>query len=235
MFAPVLTFAVFSVRARESGDKTLDTARVFTALSLFALLSEPLASLVMALATFLGAVGSFARIQQFIASDERVDHRTGEKSRPGSQDAITVNNADIGWDAEKPPQLRGVSFSIPQHKFTMIVGPVGCGKTTLLHAFLGEIAPLSGSIAIASTSVAYCAQNAWHINGTVREAILSNSEFDQKWYDRVIDACALREDLRRMPLGDLARIGTGGIALSGGQSQRIVSAAPDPLLRLDMC
>lgn len=225
------------MRARESGDRTLDTARVFTALSLFALLSEPLASLVMALATFLGAVGSFARIQQFITADERVDQRAVEKATPtnsnpqlleagsGDSDAITVTNADIGWDADKPPQLRGVSFSVPKHKFTMIVGPVGCGKTTLLHAFLGEISPLSGSgpIAITTTSVAYCAQNAWHINGTVREAILSNSEFDQKWYDRVVDACALREDLRRMPLGDLARIGTGGIALSGGQSQRIVS------------
>ncbi|KAK5651320.1 hypothetical protein OQA88_12616 [Cercophora sp. LCS_1] len=239
VFAPVLTFAVFSVRARDADDKTLDTARVFTSLSLFALLSEPLASLVMSLVTFLGAAGSFARIQEFLGSDERVDPRAFTKSLPsnygdGDSDyAITVENADIGWEQpteEKPAQLRDLTLRLPRHKLSMIIGPVGCGKSTLVQALLGEIPTLRGSIQVCvngpmtRTGVAYCAQNAWHMNGTIRQAILGLEAFDSKWYDRVVHACALIQDFGELPAGDSSRIGSGGIALSGGQSQRIALA-----------
>ncbi|KAF4633015.1 hypothetical protein G7Y89_g5109 [Cudoniella acicularis] len=74
--APILTFAVFSVMARNRKyGATLDTARIFTSLSLFTLLADPLQSLVMTLATFMGSVGSFQRIQQFLTLDSRVDSR----------------------------------------------------------------------------------------------------------------------------------------------------------------
>ncbi|KAL2024878.1 hypothetical protein VTK56DRAFT_3577 [Thermocarpiscus australiensis] len=184
VLAPVLTFTIFSVRARDAGDKTLDTARVFTALSLFALLSEPLASLVMALAAFLGAVGSFTRIQQ------SPHDLPGEKkpSKSGTTAvAITVRDADFGWDdPAKPPLLRGITLSVPRAKFTVVVGPVGCGKSTLQHALLGEIPALAGEASIGSSaSVAYCAQSPWRMNGTVREAIVGGEQFDAKWYARV--------------------------------------------------
>ncbi|KAK0716329.1 ABC transporter [Lasiosphaeris hirsuta] len=236
--APVLTFAVFSLRARNTGSETLDTARVFTALSLFALLSEPLASLVMSLATFLGAVGSFSRIQQFLESDERMDGRQLEPNDNGRpkpcRNAITVQEADFAWDATKPPQLRQVSLAIPWAKFTMVVGPVGCGKTTLLHAILGEIPSQTGSVHIGSASIGYCAQNAWHINGSIRQAILGMLLFDEKWYERVVKACGLHRDLQDLPLGDSTQIGSGGIALSGGQNHR-VALARAVYARKDIC
>jgi len=241
VFAPVLTFTVFSVRARDSGDSTLDTARVFTALSLFALLSEPLASLVMALAAFLGAAGSFVRIQQFLESEERADMKNQDdrdisekpKLDSSSPDAIAVQGGDFGWDSAKEPLLKGINLSIPWQKLTMVVGPVGCGKSTLLQALLGEVPALAGSVRLGSTSIAYCAQEPWHMNGTVRQAIVGCEEYDEKWYARVVHACSLRRDFRELPMGDSSRIGSGGIALSGGQSQRIVRllwAAPVSLV-----
>jgi len=241
---------VFSVRARDTDDKTLDTARVFTSLSLFALLSEPLSSLVMSLVTFLGAAGSFARIQQFLGSDERIDARVFNKSlsspssssssssssnstRGGEDDesAIILQDTDVGWEpasAEKPAQLRGLTFHLPRHKLSIIIGPVGCGKSTLVQTLLGELPALAGSIRFGTGfhSVAYCAQGAWHMNGTVREAIVGvEAAFDANWYDRVVYACALKQDFGELPVGDASRIGSGGIALSGGQSQRIVRAS----------
>lgn len=318
VFAPVLTFTIFSVRARNSSsssstdEQTLDTARVFTALSLFALLSEPLASLVMSLAAFLGAVGSFARVQRFLSAPERNDMRllppsssSSSSSSPSSspdpssssplshatiassssdnvgagdddddaedeeqqkqkqpkvvlekgeekppQHAISVENASFGWDAAKAPILKDVSLEIPWGKLTMVVGPVGCGKSTLLHGLLGEIpilpgsstdeksgsSPRLGTVRLGSTSVAYCPQTPWHMNGTVKEAITGASSFspsttsgamfdnDEKWYSRVVAACALLPDFAQLPRGDASRIGSGGIALSGGQSQRIALA-----------
>ncbi|KAK4224363.1 hypothetical protein QBC38DRAFT_18446 [Podospora fimiseda] len=241
VFAPVLTFAIFSIRARNSGDQTLDTARVFTSLSLFALLSEPLASLVMSLATFLGAVGSFDRVQGFLTSDERDDSRaltasadtvpgTVQEKPHAATDAIEISgSADFGWNSsdgsEKVPLLRGIDMFVPWRKLTVVVGPVGCGKSTLLQAILGEVPVLGGGqVRLGSTSIAYCAQDPWHMNGTIREAIVGLSDYDEAWYSRVIRACALRRDFRQLPLGDASRIGSGGIALSGGQSQRVALA-----------
>lgn len=233
-----MTFTVFSVRARDTGDVTLDTARVFTALSLFALLSEPLASLVMALAAFLGAAGSFVRIQKFLESEERADIPKPEElsEKPtidqSAADAIAVQAGDFGWDPTKDPLLKGITMSVPWEKLTMVVGSVGCGKSTLLQALLGEVPPLSGSVRLGSTSIAYCAQDPWHMNGTVKEAIVGCEDLDEKWYARVVYACALKRDLKELPMGDSSRIGSGGIALSGGQSQRIVRL---PLVSLLSC
>ncbi|KAL4738175.1 P-loop containing nucleoside triphosphate hydrolase protein [Aspergillus similis] len=44
------------------------------------------------------------------------------------------------------------------------------------------------------------------------------------WYTTVIQACALEQDLAQWPQGDQAIIGSRGVALSGGQSQRIALA-----------
>jgi ATP-binding cassette subfamily C (CFTR/MRP) protein 1 len=113
-------------------------------------------------------------------------------------------------------------------KVTMLVGPVGCGKSTLLKAVLGELPVMGGSLQVSSLRIAMCDQTAWHVNGTVQESIIGVSAFDQRWYSSVVRSCALDEDLRQFSQGDQTQIGSKGIALSGGQSQRIVRQ-PRPL------
>lgn len=219
----------------------------------------------MSLATFVGAVGSFARIQAFLDADQHEDFREGqpassvtsktaslgslslfsntevEISETGEKtDIVTairemypepprepfqVDYGSFGWDKEKGPIVRGVSLSIPPGKLTVIVGPVGCGKSTLLKALLGEVPVAKGDVRVPYHSIGYCDQTPWHMNGTVRSSIIGFSEFEQRWYDTVIRACALNVDLSQMPNGDQTLIGTKGVVLSGGQSQRVVSTS----------
>lgn len=270
VIAPVLTFTVFALVSM-NGSTTLDTSRVFTSLSLFALLADPLASLIMAMMAFAGSLGCFGRIQEFLVTEEHVDKRlkshpdfdslnassTGESStgsmawteksisttaserpllpftRPGGGgDAVAVDAGSFGYDEK--PLLSAVHAKIPRGKFTIIVGPVGCGKTTLLKALLGEVPALGGTIRYLGTDIAYCDQSPFHMNGTVRESITAFSEPDDRWYTTVVKACALTEDLRQMQLGDRTRIGSKGVALSGGQSQR-VALARAAYARHDIC
>ncbi|CAN9446968.1 unnamed protein product [Alternaria alternata] len=257
--SPILAFAVFSIIAQNSdGRSTLDTATVFTSLSLFTLLTEPLGSLIMALSSLMGGVGSFKRIQDFLTLAPRDEHRkfpsiyggstaclsvagtesdkgseTSQKSRCsievkeysalGSQ-AIVIENGYFGWDPVRQPSgtLQDIDMIVPRGKITMVVGPVGCGKSTLLKAVLGELPVMGGSLQVSSLRIALCDQTAWHVNGTVQESILGAAVFDQRWYSSVVRSCALDEDLRQLPQGDQTQIGSKGIALSGGQSQRIV-------------
>ena len=46
----------------------------------------------------------------------------------------------------------------------------------------------------------------------------------QSKYDKIVDACALREDLKILASGDQTEIGENGINLSGGQKQRVALA-----------
>lgn len=265
VIAPVLTFMVFSiVSLRSDNNSTLNTSKVFTSLALFALLAEPLSSLIMAMNAFAGSLGCFDRIQVFLETPEHEDKRikpfgydsdNGQSSQsdtsasdsfrwsekssgsrmisgkdkvilsfPSNTDSVQVDDGSYGWDPEKEALLSSVQLKIPQGKLTIIVGPVGCGKTTLLKALLGEVPALSGTIKVFAGDVSYCDQSPFHMNGTIRDTVTAFSEYDDRWYNTILEACALDEDLRQLPLGDQTQIGSKGIALSGGQSQRLALA-----------
>jgi ABC-type multidrug transport system fused ATPase/permease subunit len=237
-------------------DSAFDMTTAYTSLSLFALLADPLLSLVMALMTFVGSVGSFSRIQEFLEKDDHVDcrrqplHTSYDSFEPKALalvddsdatlsetasdrsigrtpssvygDALTIRNATFAWDVEKEPVLKGLTMTISRGSFTMIIGPSGCGKSTLLKAILGEVPCVNGDVSLSSDSVAFCDQTPWHMNATIRDSIVAMSSFDKEWYASVVRACALVQDFEQLPRGDETVIGSKGIALSGGQSQRIV-------------
>ncbi|KAL4952600.1 P-loop containing nucleoside triphosphate hydrolase protein [Aspergillus filifer] len=260
LFAPIFAFGAFvGIAHSRNNDSALDTTTVFTSLSLFALLADPLMSLVMALMSFAGSVGSFARIQIFLEKESHADLRNHVTARPyhplgskkftfvaqselsssessssshfskGSTSSlpyhmVAVQNGSFGWDTEKELSVQNVTMTIPPGAFAMLVGPSGCGKSTLLKAILGEVPCHDGTVQLATDSVAFCDQTPWHLNASIRECIVAMSEFDSKWYHSVIDACALSADLEQLPCGDDTVIGSKGISLSGGQSQRIAIA-----------
>ncbi|KAI6782626.1 Multidrug resistance-associated protein 1 [Emericellopsis cladophorae] len=259
ILAPIFTFTAYSLLARNQGDGgTLDTNRVFTSLSLFALLQEPLTSFVTSLSSFVGSIGCFSRIQAFLESDVRSDQRlvhdtsnsgssssqstlfkkSNEKSAqetdvdkageaqggsPTRENDVTIKIQDgaFGYASDKDPNLTDISIEVPSSQFTMVVGPVGSGKSTLLKAILGEVALMAGNVHIMGSEIAYCDQTPWHMNGTVRASIIAFSPVDERWYEQVLQACALTQDFRQLPKGDQTTIGSKGIVLSGGQSQRI--------------
>ncbi|KAI9745550.1 MAG: hypothetical protein M1818_001084 [Claussenomyces sp. TS43310] len=104
----------------------------------------------------------------------------------------------------------------------MVIGPVGSGKSTLLETILGNSNLSSGSATSSLSRVAYCPQIPWIQNNTIRQNIIGPFDFDPKWYDFTITACALEEDLKNMPGGDMRMAGSTGVSLSGGQKQRIL-------------
>uniref|UniRef100_A0A8C3BQX1 ATP binding cassette subfamily C member 9 n=1 Tax=Cairina moschata TaxID=8855 RepID=A0A8C3BQX1_CAIMO len=115
-------------------------------------------------------------------------------------------------------------------QMTMIVGQVGCGKSSLLLAILGEMQTLEGKVHWSKYvsrnrySVAYAAQKPWLLNATVEENIIFGSPFNKQRYKAVTDACSLQPDIDLLPFGDQTEIGERGINLSGGQRQRICVA-----------
>ncbi|KAH7391842.1 P-loop containing nucleoside triphosphate hydrolase protein [Pyrenochaeta sp. MPI-SDFR-AT-0127] len=123
-------------------------------------------------------------------------------------------------EEEKPFEMKGIDLQFGRNELVAIIGSVGSGKSSLLAALAGDMRKTNGEVVIGA-SRAFCPQYAWIQNATVRENIVFGKDFKRKWYDQVIDACALRPDLDMLPHGDATEIGERGITVSGGQKQRM--------------
>ena len=86
---------------------------------------------------------------------------------------ITATSLSKSYGAEDI--FRGVTFSVPKGARLAIVGPNGCGKTTLLRILVGEDEASSGTVARArSARIGYLSQEAdFQMEGTLWEACLS--------------------------------------------------------------
>nr|XP_045368943.1 ATP-binding cassette sub-family C member 12 isoform X1 [Camelus bactrianus] len=116
--------------------------------------------------------------------------------------------------------LHNISFVVRKGKVLGICGNVGSGKSSLIAALLGQMQLQQGIVAVRGT-LAYVSQQAWIFHGNVRENILFGEKYDHQRYQHTVRVCALQEDLRSLPYGDLTEIGERGLNLSGGQRQRI--------------
>ena len=116
--------------------------------------------------------------------------------------------------------LQDIQFSTALQSLTVITGPVGSGKSTLLSAIAGEISDVRGTITFSGTLV-YVPQTPWIFSGTIRKNILFGQPYDEPKYNRVIEACALTEDIQRFSDYDQTVVGERGEVLSGGQKARV--------------
>ncbi|VDK28316.1 unnamed protein product [Gongylonema pulchrum] len=116
-----------------------------------------------------------------------------------------------------------LNFTIPKRALVAVVGKVGSGKSTLICAILGEMEKLQGYIGVRGT-MAGVGQQPWIQNLTLRDNIVFGGKFERKYYNRILEGCALVKDLATLPQGDSTEIGEKGINLSGGQKARVALA-----------
>uniref|UniRef100_H3GAE6 Uncharacterized protein n=1 Tax=Phytophthora ramorum TaxID=164328 RepID=H3GAE6_PHYRM len=116
-----------------------------------------------------------------------------------------------------------MNLDIEPESLVMIVGTVGSGKSSFLHALLGEMRLRSGELEVHG-DISYVSQEPWIRNSSVKSNILFESAFDSERYERVLEASQLSLDLHALPNGDLTEIGERGINLSGGQKARVAVA-----------
>eukprot|EP00730_Choanoeca_flexa_P003771 TRINITY_DN11495_c0_g1_i5.p1 TRINITY_DN11495_c0_g1~~TRINITY_DN11495_c0_g1_i5.p1 ORF type:complete len:925 (+),score=222.82 TRINITY_DN11495_c0_g1_i5:170-2776(+) len=118
------------------------------------------------------------------------------------------------------PTLRNINLEARPGELVAVVGPVGAGKTSLLMAILGELLPSAGSVTVEGT-VGYSSQEAWIMSDTIRNNITFGSDYDEKWYQNVVDACQFTPDLALFDAGSETEVGERGLTLSGGQRARL--------------
>lgn len=222
-FVSLATFIAYT-----GSGNALTPEKAFVALSLFNLLRFPLVMLPMLISAVVQAQVSLARVTKFLTLPEvdqsnviRLPIPTGPDA--DSQPGVVVEKGIFAWSVSgfnTNPTLSQIDIVVPFNSLTAVVGPVGCGKSSLMSAMLGNMEKLSGAVKVVN-SVAYVPQQAWIQNATLRDNILFNRPFDPMKYQQVLSACALMSDIKMLPAGDMTEIGEKGINLSGGQKQRV--------------
>ena len=219
----------------------------FTALSLFGILRYPLDQLADMIAHVQESKVSVDRVEEFLNEEETEKYEQllqGSKDNNGDP-IIGFDKATLTWggkDAQKADgqtafRMIDMDIRFVVGRLNIIVGPTGSGKTSLLMALLGEMTLIQGSVFLPggqsretlredpethlTESIAYCAQQAWLANDTIKQNILFAAPLDESRYKSVIAACALERDLEILDGGDSTLVGEKGITLSGGQKQRI--------------
>ncbi|XP_035260765.1 canalicular multispecific organic anion transporter 2 isoform X2 [Anguilla anguilla] len=215
----MVALTTFAVYVTVDENNILDAQKAFVSLSLFNILRFPLNMLPQVISSIVQASVSLKRIQQFLSHDE-LDPDTVDRKNIASDHAVTVVNGKFTWAKSEPAALHNINLMVPSGSLLAVVGNVGCGKSSLLSALLGEMEKLEGEISIRG-SVAYVPQQAWIQNATLRDNILFGNPYNEQKYRCVLDACALTPDLEVLPGGDQTEIGEKGINLSGGQRQRV--------------
>lgn len=173
------------------------------------------------------------RIDSLLAV-EPPPERPGSAPAPSMCSEILLRDIEFRYHHDQAPQLAGVTMAIPPRSYVAIVGPNGSGKSSLLNVLLGLYDYESGSVTIDGvdlrtidlddlrrrTGVAF--QDTFLFDGTLREniALGGDGHRDEDLHRAVRDS-GLFHVTDRLADGVDAHIGSAGLALSTGESQRV--------------
>lgn len=116
--------------------------------------------------------------------------------------------------------LENINIDMRSGSLLAIVGQVGCGKTTLLHAMMQETTLRHGTATVAG-SVAYVEQEPFILSASVSQNIQFGLPLDQSRLDTAVKYAQLTSDLQLFANGIDTVIGERGVNISGGQKARI--------------
>lgn len=162
---------------------------------------------------------------------------------------VEIKQVDFSYDKEKK-LIKNLNLTVQPGQRVAIVGPTGCGKTTMINLLMRFYDVEQGSIKIDGVDIRNTTRNSlrttygmvlqetWLRSGTIKEnLILGKPDATQEEIIAAAKASHAHSFIMRMPKGYDTEIQEGGEGLSQGQKQllciaRIMLSLP-PMLILD--
>lgn len=162
---------------------------------------------------------------------------------------VSLENVEFSYQPERP-LIRDFNLSVKQGQRIAIVGPTGCGKTTLINLLMRFYDVNGGSIRVEGEDIrevtreslrksyGMVLQDTWLRSGTIRENILiGNPDATEEEMISAAKAAHAHSFIKRLPDGYDTVIGENGGSLSQGQKQLLcitrIMLCPPPMLILD--
>jgi ABC-type polysaccharide/polyol phosphate transport system ATPase subunit len=147
------------------------------------------------------------------------DSTLGASSKESKPNETAKDVKDLE-STTKVTQLQDINLQLKRGSLTVVVGKVGCGKSSLLHSIVGDMEKKQGSVNIYG-QLSFSPQTPWLQNATIRDNILFGKPMDETRYREVVRVCSLLRDFEILGDGDLSEVGEKGVTLSGGQAARV--------------
>eukprot|EP00039_Didymoeca_costata_P001586 m.53496 g.53496 ORF g.53496 m.53496 type:complete len:895 (-) comp10869_c0_seq2:3404-6088(-) len=218
---------VASLCSRPDSHK-ITSQSAFVSILIFHMLYKPISGFEAALRAHLMASQSKHRVVRFLQLEEFVQETSiMQPDTDNSQKMGSLHNTFYRYGPGSAFVLRDVTLELPKGSVTLVHGRFGSGKTSLLRALLGRLERVHGQSTVCG-DVALVSQNPTVCSGTVRQNIIGDNalgngdvEWDEDWYQTVVNAAALEPDFSILSNGDETVVGEGGFRLSKAQMIRI--------------
>ena len=212
----------------------------------------PTALLGFTLSTFQTGQVSLERVEELLRREPAIQspdqpeelHRI---SRPGG---IEAHGLHVRYEESSSDALKGLSFHVKPGELVAVVGPVGCGKTTLARALGRMVEVPAGQLSIDGqditalslddlrSKISLVPQEGYLFTATLAENLrFGRPDATDSEMQQAARQAQLEGDVQAFPNGYETLVGERGITLSGGQRQRTALArallVKAPILVLD--
>jgi ATP-binding cassette subfamily B protein len=229
----------------KSGEVTVGEFVAFN--SYIVLLSMPMINLGWTLNMYQQAAASMVRVEEVLSRKPLIADAPEAQPIPPVRGSIAFERVSFGYFNK--PVLHDVTLDVPAGTTLAIVGPTGCGKTTLVSLISRVYDVKSGRVTVDGQdvrhiplqqlheAVAFVPQESFLFSASIRENIAWGGDVDGEAIDRAVQLSQLVNDIPQLPHGMETMVGERGVSLSGGQKQRAAIARAlareAPILILD--
>ena len=218
-------------------DQPLSLGSMLTFYALLAGIGDPSRKMSEVLNSFQRGVAAADRVYAILDKEPTIVDPPRPKSIANPKPELRFENVSFHYTPDQPV-LRGIDLKIPFGQTVAIVGPNGCGKSTLMNLLPRFYDPVAGAVRLEGIDlrelrmrdlrgmIGLVAQQAMLFDDTIWTNIRYGSP--RATNDEVIAAAekahAHRFILEKLELGYDTKVGERGGRLSGGQRQRILLA-----------
>lgn len=195
------------------------------------------------------AIACASRVFELIEEAPELPDKADATELENVKGSVEINNLYFSYNPYRE-LLKNVNINVEPGKTVAIVGPTGCGKTTLINLLMRFYDPNNGAILVDEVNTqdvtrqslrqnfGMVLQDTWLKSGTIADNIrLGKTDATD---DEIIEAAKkahAHSFIKRLPNGYKTKIGEDGGSLSQGQKQLLcitrLMLCPPPMLILD--
>jgi ABC-type transport system involved in cytochrome bd biosynthesis fused ATPase/permease subunit len=190
---------------------------------------------------FAGALGRevAAKIVEFLDEKAPVISQAVGRGRDTGGNAISIEFKDVSFTfpGAEEPAIKDLSFTLAPNETVALIGKSGSGKTTVTNLILRTLDPQQGQILFDGVpeedlslewirrQIALVPQDPFLFYGTVAENLrVAKGDASDEELLAALESAELLDFINSSPAGLDTMVGDQGMALSGGQAQRLAIA-----------